>query len=75
MSGRGIILSPLNLAHPLNFGAHVFTPPAPVESYGVHTSQLSTLEDIDPPQPPLRKGGESIKLSSSPFLRGIEGDL
>ncbi len=29
----------------------------------------------DPPQPTLRKGGESIKLSSSPFLRGIEGDL
>jgi hypothetical protein len=30
---------------------------------------------LDPSQPPLRKGGESIKLSSSPFLRGIEGDL
>ncbi|MFN5863360.1 MAG: cobaltochelatase subunit CobN, partial [Pseudanabaena sp.] len=27
---------------------------------------------FDPPQPPLRKGGE---FSSSPFLRGIEGDL
>ncbi|PZU95284.1 MAG: cobaltochelatase subunit CobN [Pseudanabaena sp.] len=27
---------------------------------------------FDPPQPPLRKGGE---FSSSPFLRGIEGDI
>jgi hypothetical protein len=25
------------------------------------------------PQPPLRRGG--IKFNSSPFLRGIEGDL
>ena len=30
---------------------------------------------LDPPQPPLQKGGELIKLSSSPFSRGIEGDL
>ena len=28
--------------------------------------------EVDPPQPPLRKGGEE---NSSPFLRGIEGDL
>jgi len=34
-------------------------------------SSVSVLE-VDPPQPPLRKGGE---FSSSPFLRGIEGDL
>jgi len=27
---------------------------------------------IDPPPAPLKKGGE---FSSSPFLRGIEGDL
>jgi hypothetical protein len=29
---------------------------------------------LDPPAP-LRNGGELIKLSSSPFLRRIEGDL
>ncbi|ELS33409.1 MULTISPECIES: cobaltochelatase subunit CobN [Pseudanabaena] len=37
----------------------------------VPQSSVSVLE-VDPPQPPLRKGGE---FSSSPFLRGIEGDL
>ncbi|MEY3304789.1 MAG: hypothetical protein RLZZ139_3162 [Cyanobacteriota bacterium] len=27
---------------------------------------------LDPPQPPLKRGAN---LNSSPFLRGIEGDL
>jgi hypothetical protein len=40
--------------------------------------QFQYLETcLDPPQPPLRKGGEyhTYLFSSSPFLRGIEGDL
>ena len=48
----------------------------PVPRIGIYEvvspkSSVSVLE-LDPPQPPLRKGGE---FSSSPFLRGIEGDL
>jgi type I restriction enzyme M protein len=32
------------------------------------------LTQNDPPQPPLKRG-ENLDLDSSPFLRGIEGDL
>jgi len=42
--------------------ASAYELPQPVPRIGI----------FDPPQPPLRKGGE---FSSSPFLRGIEGDL
>jgi len=47
-------------------------PSPPCKGYGVHTSQLSTFQGVDPPQPPLKKGGE---FSSSPFTRGAGGDL
>jgi hypothetical protein len=67
MSGRGIILFQLNLVYPLNFGVDIFTPPAPVESYGVHTSQLSTLEDIDPPSPPYERGENQLNYLPPPF--------
>ncbi|WP_055073998.1 cobaltochelatase subunit CobN [Pseudanabaena sp. 'Roaring Creek'] len=47
--------------------------PQPVPRIGGYYSiTLSNVQNIDPPQPPLRKGGE---FSSSPLLRGIEGDL
>ena len=35
---------------------------------------LTQFTITDPPQPPLERG-ENINASSSPFLRGIEGDL
>jgi len=50
--------------------------PKPVPRIGIYdvlTSQASSaVLEFDPPQPPLKKGGE---FSSSPFLRGMEGDL
>ncbi|WP_103666340.1 cobaltochelatase subunit CobN [Pseudanabaena sp. BC1403] len=50
--------------------------PQPVPRIGIYEftapqSSVSVLE-VDPPQPPLRKGGEE---NASSFLRGIEGDL
>jgi cobaltochelatase CobN len=59
----------------LEFGT-VYETPQPVPRIGIYEvanpqSSVSVLE-LDPPQPPLKKGGE---FYSSPFLRGIEGDL
>ena len=41
---------------------------------GVRSLTEFTITIGDPPQPPLERG-ENINASSSPFLRGIEGDL
>ena len=41
---------------------------------GVRSLTEFTITIGDPPQPPVERG-ENINASSSPFLRGIEGDL
>ncbi|TYQ26691.1 cobaltochelatase subunit CobN [Pseudanabaena sp. UWO311] len=59
----------------LEFGS-VYKTPQSVPRIGIYEvaypqSSVSILE-LDPPQPPLRKGGEENSFS---FLKGIEGDL
>jgi len=54
---------------------YYFLVPLSCGSYRVHTSLTVYVSGFRSPPAPLVKGGESIKFSSSPFTRGIEGDL